>query len=92
LQNSIATRESVRDNKPEVALERWAKVELVLSKISVAELNYVSALRGAIAYGMCLIEARMGISSAERRARARGRSDPEDQRDLAAQDRALAPG
>jgi tetratricopeptide (TPR) repeat protein len=69
-QNAIATRETVIDNKPELARQRWLDVDTALSTVSSTELNYIGALRGAIAYGICLIEARLGIRSAEQRARA----------------------
>jgi hypothetical protein len=69
-QNAIAARETARDNRPESALKRWLEVDAALCKISSTELNYVAALRGAIAYGVGLIEARLGFTSAEQRARA----------------------
>jgi hypothetical protein len=68
-QNSIATRETNRDNLPEAAHKRWLEVDAELAKISSKELSYVAALRGAIAYGIVLIEARLGFTSAEARAR-----------------------
>jgi hypothetical protein len=74
-QNAIATRESVVDNRPEAARQRWLEVDAALSKVAVAELAYVSALRGAIAYGIGLIEARLGVGTAEQRASAL-ESDP----------------
>jgi hypothetical protein len=67
-QNAIATRESVVDNRPENAHKRWLEVLDALTKISSSEMNYVEALRGAIRYGIALIEARLGFASAEQRA------------------------
>jgi tetratricopeptide (TPR) repeat protein len=69
-QNCIATRETIRDNRPERALERWREVDASLSKITSTELSYVALLRGAIAYGVGIIEARLGFTSAEQTARA----------------------
>jgi hypothetical protein len=69
-QNAIATAESNRDNRPEHARQRWFEVEAMLAQVSAAEMSYVAALRGAIAYGIALIEARLGISSAETKAKA----------------------
>ena len=66
-QNAIATRETVCDNRPERAHKRWLEVDAVLATVTVAEMNYVAALRGAIAYGIGLIEARLGFASAEQR-------------------------
>ncbi len=68
-QNSIATRETVHDNHPESARARWLEVDAALSRISSTELSYVATLRGAIAYGMGLVEARLGLASAEQTAR-----------------------
>jgi hypothetical protein len=69
-QNAIATRESVCDNRAEHARQRWVEVDAKLATITVAEMAYVEALRGAIAYGIALVEARLGISTAEAKAKA----------------------
>ncbi len=69
-QNAIATRESVKDSRPERARQLWLDVDSALSKLSATEVTYINALRGAIAYGIGLVEARLGMSSAEQRARA----------------------
>jgi len=69
-QNAIATRETMCDNRPEHAHKRWREVDAVLATVTVAEMNYVAALRGAIAYGIGLVEARLGFASAEERVRA----------------------
>jgi hypothetical protein len=66
-QNAIATRETICDNRPERAHKRWREVDAVLAKVTVAEMNYVAALRGAIGYGLGLIEARLGFAGAETR-------------------------
>jgi hypothetical protein len=67
-QNAIATRETIVDNRPESAHTRWFAVLEALAKISTTEMAYVEALRGAIRYGVGLIEARLGYASAEHRA------------------------
>jgi len=69
-QNSIATRESICDNMAEKARARWLEVEGALAQVSVAEMSYVDALRSAIAYGIALIESRLGIATAEAKAKA----------------------
>jgi hypothetical protein len=69
-QNTIATRESICDNRAEHARQRWIEVDEKLATVSVAEMNYVEALRSAIAYGIALVEARLGFSTAEVRAKA----------------------
>ncbi|HMI90969.1 MAG TPA: AAA family ATPase, partial [Polyangiales bacterium] len=69
-QNSIATRETICDNRPELAHKRWRDVDAVLATVTVAEMNYVAALRGAIAYGIGLVEERLGFATAEERVRA----------------------
>jgi tetratricopeptide (TPR) repeat protein len=69
-QNAIATRETICDNRPVQAHTRWREVDAVLAKVTVAEMNYVAALRGAIAYGIGLVEARLGFASAQERVRA----------------------
>jgi hypothetical protein len=66
--NALATRESNCDCLPERALVRWREVEAALANVGAGELSYVDALRGAIAYGIGLVEARLGLASAERRA------------------------
>jgi hypothetical protein len=68
-QNAIATCESHCDNRPEDARRRWLEVLEALSSVSVAELVFVERLRNAILYGIGSLEARMGLTSAEQRAR-----------------------
>src|SRR5688500_17641553 len=68
-QNAIATRETLCDNQPERARQRWLEVLDALSNVSTAELSYVSALRRAIVYGLGLIEARMGFTTVEQTVR-----------------------
>ena len=69
-QNAIATRETIVDNRSEHAHVRWIEVLEALSKITSAEMSWVAALRGAIRYGLGLIEARLGFATAEERTRA----------------------
>jgi hypothetical protein len=68
-QNAIATRETVVDNRLEHAHRRWLDVLAVLATVTSVEVSYVTALRGAISYGLASIEARLGLPSAEERAR-----------------------
>jgi tetratricopeptide (TPR) repeat protein len=68
-QNAVATRESGCENRPEAARERWLAVLDALSRTSTAELMFVAQLRTAIVYGIGSLEARMGLASAEQRAR-----------------------
>ena len=74
-QNAIATRESICDNRAEHARQRWFEVDALLAKVTAAEMTYVEVLRSAIAYGIALIEARLGLASAETKAKALD-SDP----------------
>ncbi len=74
-QNAIATRETICTNRAEHARQRWLEVDAMLANITVAEVTYVDALRGAIAYGIAMIEARLGFASAEAKAKALD-SDP----------------
>jgi tetratricopeptide (TPR) repeat protein len=69
-QNSIATREVLCDNQPELGRARWLEVLQALSKVSSAELSYVANLRNAVVYGIALIESRLGFVSAEQTVRA----------------------
>jgi hypothetical protein len=67
-QNAIATRETLCDCMPEQARARWIEVDAALAKVPPAELLHVDAVRSAIAYGLGLVEARLGLISAEQRA------------------------
>jgi tetratricopeptide (TPR) repeat protein len=69
-QNAIATRETVCDNRAEHARKRWLEVDAKLATVTNAEMNYVQALRNAIAFGIGLVEARFGMRTAEARAKA----------------------
>jgi hypothetical protein len=69
-QNALASRETSCDCLPERALKRWHGVESALANVNASELSYVDALRGAVAYGIGLVEARLGLASAERRSQA----------------------
>jgi hypothetical protein len=77
-QNAIATRESIVDNQHERAHARWLEVLEALSKVSSTEMSYVGPLRGAVRYGLGLIEARLGMPAAEERARSLD-DDPQQQ-------------
>ena len=68
-QNSIATRETVCDNQPELGRRRWLEVLDAISKISSTELSYVMQLRRAVLYGVAFIEARLGFATAEQTVR-----------------------
>lgn len=68
-QNALATRESMCENRPEQAQQRWREVDAALSQISAAELPYLPALRAAIWYAIASIEVRIGVGSAEERVR-----------------------
>jgi hypothetical protein len=67
-QNAIATRETSCDNRPEQGHRRWLEVSAALEKVSVTEMNYLDALRGAVMFGIASIEARLGVASVEERA------------------------
>jgi tetratricopeptide (TPR) repeat protein len=51
---------------PERARERWLEVYALLGKITGAELRYVEVVRHAVAYGLGMLEAWMGLESAAR--------------------------
>jgi len=68
-QNAIATRESICDNRAEHARARWIEVDAKLATVTSTEMSYVQVLRGAIAYGIALIEARLGVKTAEARSK-----------------------
>ena len=63
-QNSIAVCESVLELKYQHARERWKGVLTRLPTEGTGELYYVMYIRRAIAYGLGLLEARLGLASA----------------------------
>lgn len=68
-QNAIATSEANRNLHPERAHRRWLQVDATLATLNAAEVNYLAPLRAAVAYGICLVEARLGVASAANRAK-----------------------
>jgi hypothetical protein len=65
-QNAIATIDCVRDSKYEQARDRWLAVLDKLERVSGAEMQHLEAIRGALAYGVGMLEASFGIASATR--------------------------
>jgi hypothetical protein len=66
--NAQATHAFTCECRLERARALWLEVETALTKVTGAEMSYVAAVRGAVAYGLGQLEVRLGTGLAEQRA------------------------
>ncbi|HKP64830.1 MAG TPA: serine/threonine-protein kinase [Polyangiales bacterium] len=62
--NAIATAESQSEGRLEAARDRWIEVLRKLDALPAGELEHVDAIANAVAYGVGLMEAQLGLPSA----------------------------
>jgi hypothetical protein len=63
-QNTLATRDSTCHGRFERARERWLALYEQLAQVTGQDLQYVDAVRNAVAFALGILEAQLGLESA----------------------------